>query len=98
MIGCAEVETPLSEAEIVSVAAEHVSRSFPDLDVSQRPPLTTYFEDAKAWGGGPLWVVGFAVPAPKNEDGKIQGVRPFWTLSVWVRPDGTVLNSAAHTP
>ena len=62
------------------------------------PPTVELFTNAPAHGGTVL-TVGFAYPTPIDpKTGKIQGVRAFIGLAVWVRPDGSVEGSFSHTP
>lgn len=98
-IGIAEVpKQPITKETAIEIARAYVKKQSPDVDISQKPPTAEFFPNAAAHGGS-IWTVGFAVPARKDpKTGKPIGVRPFISLVVWVRPDGTVEGSASHTP
>lgn len=89
---------PLTKETVIEIARAYVKKETPDIDISQRPPTAEFHPHAPAHGGS-IWTVGFAIPAPKDPTtGKLIGVRPFISLAVWVRPDGTIEGSASHTP
>jgi hypothetical protein len=88
----------MTEAKAIELAKMFASKNNPELDISQKPPQVLYFADAPAHGGGELWAVGFAVPAPRDKDGKIMGVRSYWSYDVWVKSDGKTYGGVTHTP
>lgn len=82
----------ISESEAIKIATSYAKENYPELEIS-RPN----FSEARPHNGGGRWVVGFAVPAPKDENGKSVGVRP-WIYDVWVKLDGTAYGGGLHTP
>jgi hypothetical protein len=87
----------VTKDEAIEIARKHVAVASPDLDISQKPPTAEFVIDQEVMGGQ-IWRVEFAFPAPKGPDGKIEGVRPFIGLTVWVLPDGRVRGIVTHTP
>jgi hypothetical protein len=88
----------LSKAQVIAIAEAYVKKTSPDLDISQKEPTAEFVADAPAQGG-PIWIVGFAYPAPKDPmTGKTTGVRPFIGYTVWVGSDGSVKGAVSHSP
>jgi hypothetical protein len=81
----------------IEIARRHVAEASPGLDISQKPPTAEFVLDQEVMGGQ-IWRIEFAYPAPKGPDGKIEGVRPYIGLTVWVLPDGRVRGIVSHTP
>jgi hypothetical protein len=97
LAGC-DSHRQITKEQAVQIARDYVQKQSPTLDISQRPPSVEFFTNAPAHGGA-IWTVGFAYPTPRDpKTGKTVGVRPFISLDVWVRPDGSVENSCSHTP
>jgi len=89
---------PDEEVKAIELAEDFIQRRHPELDVGQKPATATYYADMSTFGGGPLWIVGFAIPAPKDKNGRLTGVRPFWSKAVLLKSDGLVVDGAIHTP
>jgi hypothetical protein len=67
-----------------------MQKTSPETDISQKEPTAEFFNNS---GDEPKWAVGFATPALAG-----QGARPFISVCVWVRPDGTVITWFTHSP
>jgi hypothetical protein len=96
-VGCQTASRRITKDEAIEIARRHVAEARPGRDNSQKPPTAEFVLDQEVMGGQ-IWRIEFAYPAPKGPDGKIEGVRPYIGLTVWVLPDGRVRGIVSHTP
>lgn len=88
----------MTEERAITLATRFLVHGQSQKDIWTKPPTVSYMEEAPAHGGGELWIVGFSIPVPSGPDGKIVGVRPFYTCTVWVMADGATSGGITHSP
>src|SRR5688572_17483282 len=89
---------PRSEDGAIAIAKAYASANYPKRDIDQRPPRAEYFPKSPFADGGPCWAVTFAVPATRDAQGRIIGVRAHHGLTIYIDEHGQVINTAVHTP
>ncbi len=91
-------KSPMTNERAITLATRFIVHEQPEMNIWTKPPAISYLADAPAQGGGELWIVGFPVPAKKGPDGRLVGVRPFFTCTVWVKADGSTSGGFTHSP
>lgn len=87
----------ISQRDAIRIARDYVHEKTPQLELFGGS--AQYVQDGYPAFSGSMWIVSFAYPSPKDPaTGKTPGMRPFISLGVWVRPNGSVEGTFSHTP
>lgn len=87
-----DTASSVSRADAIRLAAECVNKAEPDVGIDVKSAMAWYYPCSKAYGGQPVWLVGFPDKSPndmKEAAGRDDGRQARVFRVVWVAEDGS---------